>query len=134
MSVEVVFNHFPIIANLLDKFLVQAVKTTAFKLQVNIKAQIQANGQIDTGFMFDSVYTVTSDGSTYIGGEHSLPEVEAPPDDKTAYVAVGALYGVYQNYGTRYLPPRPFFEPAIDATEPEFGVTLSSAESYLGGR
>lgn len=28
-------------------------------------------------------------------------------------VVVGAYYGVYENYGTRYRPPHPFWEPAI---------------------
>ena len=28
-------------------------------------------------------------------------------------VIVGAYYGVYENYGTRYRPPHPFWEPAL---------------------
>lgn len=28
-------------------------------------------------------------------------------------VVVGAYYGVYENYGTRYRPPHPFWDPAI---------------------
>lgn len=131
-DIVVQFNHFPQIADQLDKALSKVVKATAFKAQANIQSQIQANGQIDTGFMMNSVYAVTSDGSTYSGGEHALPEVEAPPDNKTAYVAVGALYGIYQNYGTRYLPPRPFFEPGIEATQPDFEAALSAIESQLG--
>jgi len=127
------FNHFPQIAKQLDKALSQVVKTTAFKAQANIQSQIQANGQVDTGFMLNSVYTVTSDGSTYSGGEHALPEVEAPPDDKTAYVAVGASYAIFQDMGTRFIPARPFFEPGIDATRSDFEAALSAVESQLGG-
>lgn len=35
-------------------------------------------------------------------------------------VIVGAYYGVYEEYGTRYRPPHPFFRPAVVAAKAEF--------------
>ena len=133
------FNHFPQIANALDDVLSQVVRKTAFDLQGNMQAQIRANQQIDTGFMVNSVYVRTSEQSTYSNtgdpvkkGQHKLDEVEAPPDSHTAYVGVGASYGWYQNYGTSRIPARPFLEPAIAITQPEFEAALAKVEGTLG--
>ena len=125
------FNHWGQIANALPKVLSQVVRKTAFDGKANIQKRIQTNGQIDTGFMFGSVYVVTSEESTYRGGEKALPEIGKPEDDQTAYVAVAAEYAAPQNYGTRYLPPRPFFEPGMDDTRPGFEAALSAIESKL---
>lgn len=131
----VVFNHFGDIANNLKPVLSQIVRKTAFDLQ----ATAASNAPVDTGFLRNSIYTVTSQDSTYGGAgsppgdSYLLPEVDTPPDDLTAYVAVGANYGVYVNYGTRYMTAQPFWEPAIDAVTPEFEAALSAIESKLGG-
>ena len=127
-------NGFDDIANKLDTALSQIVRKTAFDGQANIQQHIQSNDQIDTGFMLNSVYVKTSDESTYKGGEKALPEVEAPPDNKTAYIGVAASYGVYQNYGTRFQPARPFFEPGLEETRAGFEAAIARVESMLGGQ
>ena len=60
-------------------------------------------------------------------------ELPPPPGKTSAYVAVGATYGLYVNYGTRRMPARPFWEPAIEAARPGFDAALSAIESQLGG-
>lgn len=35
-------------------------------------------------------------------------------------VVVGAYYGVYEEYGTRYRPPHPYFRPAVAAAKVQF--------------
>ena len=35
-------------------------------------------------------------------------------------VIVGAHYGVYEEYGTRYRPPHPYFRPAVQAAKVKF--------------
>lgn len=125
------FDHFPQISDALHTALSQVIRKTAFDGQANIQRVIQANGQIDTGFMLNSVYVVTSDSSTYAGGDKALPEVESPPDDLTAYIAVAANYGVYQNYGTRFQPARPFVEPGVELTRPGFEQAIAAIESKL---
>lgn len=124
------FNHFGAIADALPQVFGQIVRKTAFDCQGNIQGFIRANGQVDTGFMVNSVYTVTSEGSTYSGGEQALPEVGGA-DQTTAYVAVGANYAIFQNYGTRFQPGKPFFEPGIEQTRPGFDAACSALEDRL---
>lgn len=35
-------------------------------------------------------------------------------------VIVGMYYGVYEEYGTRYRPPHPYFRPAVAAAKAQF--------------
>ena len=134
------FNHWSQIAQQFDEAISQVVRKTAFDLQGNMQAQIRANRQVDTGFMVNSVYVRTRDESTYSAsgepikkGQQKLPEVEAPLDNKTAYVGVGAAYGFWQNYGTHKIPARPFLEPAIETTKPSFETALERIDSKLKG-
>lgn len=126
-------NHFAAIANALPDVVGKVVRKTAFDLQAHMQTQIRANGQIDTGFLVNSVYVVTSEENTYNAGGHAeaFASVDAPREPTTAYVAVAANYGAYQNYGTRFQPARPFVEPAVDATRPEFEAAMSAVERYL---
>ena len=133
------FNHFPAIASALDDALSQVVRKTAFDLMANMQAQIRANHQIDTGFMWGSVYVRTSTESNYSQtaepikkGQYKLEEVESPPDRHTAYVGVAANYAYFQNYGTSRIPARPFLEPSIATTNPQFEAALAKVEGALG--
>lgn len=107
------FNHFPQISGQLYTACSQVVSKTAFDCQGNIQGFIRANGQVDTGFMLNSVH------------------VEDGANDLNKFVVVGASYGVYQNYGTRYLPARPFFEPGVEQTRPGFESAINAIESRL---
>lgn len=127
------FNHFAEIAEQLHQAESQIVRKTAFDLQAAMQSRIRANGQIATSFMLNSVYTVTSEGSTYRGGANALPQVDKPEDDLTAYVAVAAVYGWWQNYGTTRIPARPFVEPAAASVLPSFEAALGKIEEMLHG-
>jgi HK97 gp10 family phage protein len=121
------FNHWGQIANALPKVASQIVRKAAFDIQ----AQAASRAPVDTGFLKNSIYTVTADSSTYKGGDKSLPEVETPENDQTAYVAVGAEYGIYVEMGTRFAPAQPYFYPAVDAVKPGFDAALSAIEGKL---
>ncbi len=127
------YNRFPELAAQFGPILSQIVKKTALDLQ----GQAASRAAVDTGFMKNSIYVVTSDTSTYgnagapQGDSYLLPEVAAPSDQYTAYAAVGANYAVYVNYGTRFQPAQPFWEPAIDAVAPSFEAALGALESKL---
>lgn len=125
------FNKFAQVAAALKTASGQVVRKTAFDLKANAQAQIRANGQIDTGFMVNGVYVVTSKESTYAGGHDALPEVAKPTDDTSALVASAASYSAAQNYGTVHLPARPFWEPSIDKTKPGFEQAISAIEGKL---
>ncbi len=156
------FNHFSAIAQEFDRLQAKAVRKTAFDLEAATKAQMRTNGQIDTGFMWNSAYVRTSDETTYgdalrkktavsdtptktgkvrklnkrqrallAKNDDFLEEVEAPPDNKTAYMAMAASYASFQNYGTHTMPARPFLEPAIEVVRPKFERALAAIENKL---
>ncbi len=92
----------------------------------------------DTGFLASSIYTSTSEGSTYgqtngpaPGDSYLLPEGPEVTDPFTGYVGAAANYSIYVNYGTRYQAAQPFWEPALDAGRVKFEATLSVFESFL---
>jgi HK97 gp10 family phage protein len=140
------FNHFPAIIDAFKPAVGQVVRKTA----LDIQARAASKAAVDTGFLRSSIYTVTTSESTNKGtGERAskarstrrrvkkanqpsaFPEIAPPPDDQTAYVVVGATYGVYVNYGTRHMAPRPFWEPAIEEARGPFEDAMSLIEDKL---
>jgi hypothetical protein len=86
------------------------------------KVNIRDNGQIDTGFMMNSVFTITPKGSNYgdakaaagrsyrssktgAAVDHSDDLAPEPrlPDPHSAAIAVGANYAVYQENQNSFL-------------------------------
>jgi hypothetical protein len=107
------FNNFGKIAAALPIALGEIVSETADEGRQNIQGFIISNGQVKTGFMHDSTH------------------VEDGPDAQTKFIICGAFYGIFQNYGTRFLPARPFWEPGIEQTRPGFEARLGALESRL---
>lgn len=109
------------------------------------RQHIDANGQVDTGALESSVYTVSSTGSTYAQAAAQardanpdvelLPEVEAPEAGR-ALVALAVPYAAPQNYGYtsaggNHVAGRPFHEPAIEQRREPFRARLASLERRL---
>jgi len=100
---------------------------------------VQSNAPVRTGFLRDSCYAVTPDGtSTY--GEASPPTDDVylldevkPEDDMTGIVGVAANYGIFLEMGTRHMSPRPFFYPGVEAGRAQFEENLGEFESLLAG-
>ncbi len=109
------YNHFAAIANALPQAIAQVVDETADEAVSNIKGFIVSNGQVDTGNMLNGI--AKEDG----------------PDEQTKDITSAMYYWIFQNYGTRYLPARPFVEPGIAQTQPGFDAKLASIESHLVG-
>jgi HK97 gp10 family phage protein len=134
MADTVDFNHLPEIKAAIHKAAVQLVKKAAFDVQ----AAAMSKAPVATGYMKSSVYTVTSDASTYgagvVGGgpgSYLLPQVPKPPTDEIAYVAVGANYGIYVEYGTSRMAAQPYLTPAADAVRPGFLAAFERLEDYI---
>ena len=109
------FNHFPQLAQAYAKACSQTVR----KVALDIQKDAVDLAPVDTGFLRNSIYTVTSASSSYgkagTGKDlRMLDELPEPPDEYTAYVAVGAEYGEYVEYGTIYMAPQPFFVQACE--------------------
>jgi HK97 gp10 family phage protein len=132
------FNNWFKVAAALKPACAEVVRDEVFFCADAIKTQIQANGQIDTGFMYDSVYAATVNESTYGGGtppedSYRLPE-QQPENDQQGVVGVAANYGIYQNDGTRFMPARPFFEPGIELGRAHFDVEMATMETKIRAR
>jgi hypothetical protein len=139
------YNHWRSLAAAYQRELKQMVIDVAEWGGINVQGFIIANGQIDTGFMHDSVYVVTAKGSNYgkfhadltpyqaLHGHDMFDEVDPPADAYEALFAVGATYAEYQNYGTRFIPARPFWEPALEKTQVELDDRLSKVEGNVSG-
>jgi HK97 gp10 family phage protein len=91
------------------------------KTAEDIQADATQRAPVDTGFLRDSIYAGTSEGSDYGAGGMArphLPEVHRPPGI-SAVVAVSATYAAYLEYGTHRMAAQPYFTPAVErAREP----------------
>jgi len=118
------------------------VRRTAFA----VEREAKVNAPVDTGFLRNSIYTVTDRGSSYdctwyratraLAKRHAgerrssktkewrrvmglmLDEVDTP-GDLTAIVAVGAEYGIHVEY-----LHKPFFTPAVDNARRDWDAGL----------
>ena len=107
------FNHFGAIADAFPVACAGIVDETATECVSNIKGFILSNGQVDTGNMLAGI-TKEAGGNT-----------------QTKNIMSGMYYWKFQNYGTRYLPARPFVEPGVAQTRSGFEAILSTLESRL---
>jgi len=95
----------------------EALAALAFQIEGQTKANISNNDQVDTGFMMNSVYTITRRDSSYGAarqtGEYrnkagdmvrrKLSPEERLPSDAAAGVIVGAAYAIYQEQRDSFL-------------------------------
>jgi hypothetical protein len=100
----------------------KALEAVAFQSEGRAKVKVRDNDQIDTGFMLNSIYTVTPSSSGFLAAK-SAAEVRtksgrtgqkvshagdmAPeqrlPEGVAAAVAVGANYAIYQEVKKSFL-------------------------------
>ncbi len=93
------------------------LEAVALQIQAQAKVKIQQNGQLDTGFMVNSVYTLSKRGDTYSSANQSgsyvgkngkqavrkiAPKATLPSNAKAATV-VGADYAVFQEEKKSFL-------------------------------
>lgn len=128
------FNYFDEIANALPGIVSEVVRKTAFEVQ----SDAQSLAPRDTGFLANSIYVKTSKESTYSQVEQPtekdsflLEEVSSPPNDQTAYIAVGANYGIYVEYGTIHASAQPYLTPAVEAGDEALEKAASAIESMI---
>jgi hypothetical protein len=127
------FNNWNAIADKFEKATGQVVRKAAFDIVGNYQTRVH----VDTGFLKNSAYVVTSQESTYgkvqqpQKGQVLLPEVERPQDDHTAYAAVGANYAIIEEFGGKNHPAHPAFVPAVEAVRPSFEAALGKIEDKL---
>lgn len=84
-------------------------RAAVMKVAGSIAREAQANAPVRTGALRDSI------------------EASSVATGKEAEVQVGAPYGGYVEYGTRYMAAEPFLGPAIDAHRDELPAEISVA-------
>jgi HK97 gp10 family phage protein len=60
-----------------------------------------------------------------------IPEIDKPANAQTAYVAVGANYAIYPEFGTIHQPPQPAFIPAVEEARQGFEDAMAALETKL---
>lgn len=117
----------------IEKAIAASIKKAAF----DVEAHAKANVPVATGFLKSSIYAELHGSSDYgnagepPAGAELLPEIPRPADDHTAYVAVGASYGVYVELGTVKMAAQPYLAPALDAVRPSFEAALEKLEAQM---
>lgn len=137
VEVTTLFDLFPELPAAIQAAVRRAVRKAAFDIQ----ADAMRGAPVDTGFLKNSIYVVTEGSSNYeratiragkkSGGAEMLPEVDPPPDKMTAYIAVGADYGVYVEFGTVNMAAQPYLTPAAEWVRPQFIAALKEIEKLL---
>lgn len=132
----------------------KALAAVAFQVERRTKENIVANDQIDTGFMLNSVYTVTPEDSTYGKAQsraenqklkkhrgarrnrarrwtdvtgRMAPEVTLPESDEpVAAVVVGAKYAIYQETKQSFL-----YQALLQVAQQAGGIIQAVARSEM---
>ncbi len=129
----VVYDILPEVALRMEEALDDIIRKSAF----DIEARAKAKAPVQFGFLKSSIYVRTHHESTYgdAGQEGDgtgvmLPEVEQP-EKHHAVIAVGANYGIYQEFGTVHMPAHPYLTPAAEEVRPEFEAALHLLEAHM---
>lgn len=135
----VVYDLLPEIAEKLEQVMTNAVNKAAFDIQATAQSLAPVG---PTGFLKNSIYVeVGEEGSEpnlhpYENiqepqeGQEALPQIDKPKKHQAA-VAVAANYGVFVEFGTVHMSPRPYLEPAIAAVAPSFLMALEKLEAEM---
>lgn len=107
-TMRIVFNHLPNAQALLADAADKLVRKTA----ADIEAEAKAGAPVRTGYLRNSVTTET------VGPAHQR-------------VSVGADYGPFVVYGTRFMAPRDFWNPAIEHQWDAFVSAWKTLETLL---
>lgn len=101
ITTRVVFNNFPAI----KRNMVALAENATAKAAMDMEAGMKTRAPVDTGFLKNSIQ------ARQVGPAHWR-------------VTVGADYGIYLEYGTRFMSARPFFFPAVAEVGPSFMAAM----------
>lgn len=112
-----------------DKVIPQMLSSAGLLIEGQAKVNITNNGQVDTGFMRNSVYSVSPKGDSYSN--------VSPIADKTAFGVTrppsgGAVVSVAAEYGLFQEMRMPFLYPAVETVAATMsGQIVNSGKSAL---
>lgn len=145
----------------LPRYLWDAAQKLVDRTAFDIERRAKLAAPVDTGFLRNSIYTITAGGSGYdaaqsraerldvkrhigerksaatgrwVDVEGTMLEEAGGAGFLTAIVAVGAEYGIYVEYGTAHQAAQPYLEPAIEEARAEWERGLSRLfDEAVGG-
>ncbi len=133
MAKATFFNKFPEIA---EAFGQEAAKLVELAAR-GIETRAAENCPVDTGALQASIYMRTYTGHDRhdkAKGKDFFPLIKQPPNQYTAYVAVGANYGIFVEMGTVNMPAQPFFDQAVVDTLGPFEQAVGEMEDRIRER
>ncbi|MCP4589098.1 HK97-gp10 family putative phage morphogenesis protein [Pseudoalteromonas sp.] len=111
-NVEVIFKG----TNILD-VLDEATIESTLEIAIEAAAEAKSLQQPDTGRLRNSIMwkTKTNEGGLDDKGGPGAPYKvdEMPRSDKEAIVGFNLNYGIYIEFGTKYMAPQPFLRPSM---------------------
>jgi HK97 gp10 family phage protein len=97
----------------------EGLKAAIVQTMVRLRAQAVQLSPDDEGTLKSSIMWRKSWGSDSFGfpsQDGGVPGAQIPkPDGISGVVGTGIEYGVYQEFGTRYMPAQPYLRPAADS-------------------
>jgi HK97 gp10 family phage protein len=108
VSVRIVSNRLPAISAKIRPLVSAEVK----KAGLDVQHKAQGLAPVDTGTLRRSITTQF-------------------PTDLSAVVGPSVDYGIYQEFGTRFMGARPFMRPAAEAVLPGFAAKVAAALGKL---
>lgn len=90
----------------------EALRNVAFTVETLAKRR----APVDTGALRASIYTVMKEGKRLpeVPGEPRRTRIPTPDGELVAHVGPSVDYGVYQEFGTRYMTAQPYLLPALE--------------------
>jgi HK97 gp10 family phage protein len=109
-----------------------AIKNHAVKSIQEVSKGRYGPHQKQGGGMGERWFSAAGDApNTDTGNLQRSINIEPLQPQKTMYVGVNADYGVYLEFGTRNIKPRPFMQPAIDANQDYLEKTVAKKYKEL---
>lgn len=113
-----------------------AITKIVFDGEATAKQAVTDYNAIDTGALKNSIYAITPEASTYATARSAAlsarPDAEVFPQldlggaggTAVGALAVGVAYAVYVNFGTAFMPARPFWTRAVDQITETFKLVI----------
>jgi hypothetical protein len=95
-----------------EEFKIQMKKSVNLSLNESataIQGSAVSLAPVDTGRLRGSIGIITPMLKSV-----NADSIQGRPEEGTGYVGTNLLYGLYQEYGTRFFAPRAYLRPSID--------------------
>jgi hypothetical protein len=124
------FNNWHKVAKSFEPAINDVLKASAH----NVQGGAQARAPVDTGFLKNSIYVVPGKYNRPVPlrkGQRAFRKLPLPTRPLLYYVAVGAMYGWFLEYGTTKMEARPYLIPAVEAERRGFNQAINAIKEAI---